>query len=85
LLRESHPPTVRRRLFGAMAQLAETAAIMAWDSGDQTLAQHYYVLTLRAAKPAGDPAFAGNIMAGMARQLLYLGHVSDPDPQVTVA
>lgn len=85
LLRDSHPPAIRCRLFGAMAQLAETAAIMSWDSGEQVLAQRYYVLALRAARPADDPAFAANIMAGMARQLLYLGHVSDALELIRVA
>jgi hypothetical protein len=84
-LRDSYPKEIRRRLFGAMAQLAETAAIMSWDSGQQTLAQRYYVLALRAAKPAGDPAFAANVTAGMARQLLYLGHTSDALELVRVA
>ncbi len=85
LLRDSHPAEIRRRLFGAMAQLAETAAIMSWDTGQHLLAQRYYVLALRAAKPAGDRAFAANIMAGMARQLLYLGHVSDALELIRVA
>ena len=77
LLHDAHPEPIRRRLFGAMAQLAETTAIMSWDSGYQALAQRYYLMAIRAAKMAGDRAFAANIMAGMARQLLYLGHVSD--------
>lgn len=77
ILRDSHPAEIRRRLFGAMAQLSETAAIMSWDSGQQALAQRYYVLALRSAKPAGDPAFGANVLAGMARQLLYLNHTSD--------
>jgi tetratricopeptide (TPR) repeat protein len=77
LLQDSYPTEIRQRLFGAMAQLAETAAIMSWDSGQQALAQRYYVLALRACKPAADVTFAANIMAGMARQLLYLGHFDD--------
>lgn len=77
LLRDSHPKEIRRRLFGAMAELSETAAIMSWDSGQQALAQRYYVLALRAAKSAGDRAFSANTMAGMARQLLYLGRSDD--------
>lgn len=85
LLRDSHPTEIRRRLFGAMAQLAETAALMSWDSGQQVRAQRYYVLALRAAKPAQDTAFAANIMAGMARQLLYLGHTTDALELVRVA
>ena len=77
LLRDSHPVEIRRRLFGAMTQLAETAALMSWDSGHQGLAQRYYVLALRASKAAGDRVFGANIMAAMARQLLYLGHTGD--------
>lgn len=77
LLRDSHPVKIQRRLFGAMAQLSETAAMMSWDSGHQALAQRYYVLALRASKAAGDRAFGANVMAAMARQLLYLNHPSD--------
>ncbi|MGH3870751.1 MAG: helix-turn-helix domain-containing protein [Pseudonocardiaceae bacterium] len=77
LLRSSHPAEIRRRLFGAMAQLSKTAAMMSWDSGHQALAQRYYVLALRASKAAGDRAFGANVMAAMARQLLYLGHAND--------
>jgi DNA-binding XRE family transcriptional regulator len=77
LLRDSHPVELQRRLFGAMAQLSETAAMMSWDSGHQALAQRYYVLALRASKAAGDRAFGASIMAAMARQLLYLDHAGD--------
>ncbi len=77
LLRDSHPVEIRRRLFGAMAQLSETAPLMSWDSGRQALAQRYYLLALRASKAAGDRAFGANVMAAMARQLLYLGHAGD--------
>ena len=73
----SHPPHLTRRLFGVMSQLAETAATMSWDSGQGALAQTYYVMALRAAKEAGDRAFGANILAGMARQLFYLGHASE--------
>lgn len=67
----------RRRLYGVMGQLAETAAIMFWDTGRQSAAQHYYALALRASQAAGDVLFSANVLAGMARQLLYLGHASD--------
>jgi transcriptional regulator with XRE-family HTH domain len=68
---------IRQRLYRVMAQLAETAAMMSWDSGLQSTAQRYYVLAIRAAHAGSDPAFAANAMAGMARQLLYLGRASD--------
>jgi hypothetical protein len=77
LLRDSHPIKIQQRLFGAMAQLSETAAMMSWDSGRQAPAQRYYVLALRASKAADDWAFGANIMASMARQLLYLDHPRD--------
>jgi hypothetical protein len=77
-LREhSHPPVLRTRLFAAMAQLAATAATMSWDSGLGAVAQSYYVIALRAAKEAGDREFGANILAGMARQLLYLDQPAD--------
>ncbi|MGO4616566.1 hypothetical protein AB4305_13515 [Nocardia sp. 2YAB30] len=77
LLSESHPPEIRRRLAATMAQLAETAAMMSWDSGQQTLAQRYYALAVRAAREADDPAFCAIALAGMARQLLSLGRSAD--------
>jgi transcriptional regulator with XRE-family HTH domain len=77
LLGDTHPVAIQRRLFGTMAQLAETAGIMSWDSGHQALAQRYYALALRASRAAGDHAFGANVMAAMARQLLYLGHTGD--------
>ena len=72
-----HAPGLVRRLFGVMSQLAETAATMSWDSGKGPLAQRYYLLALRAAKEAEDRQFGANILAGMARQLLYAGRTSD--------
>ena len=77
LLRDSHPKEIQRRLYGALAHLSQTAAGMSWDSGMQGLAQQYYALSFRAAKTAGDRPFAANVLAGMARQLTYLGHPDD--------
>ncbi|NWJ69611.1 hypothetical protein HX744_03375 [Pseudonocardia sp. ICBG1122] len=68
---------LKQRLYRVMAQLSETAAMMSWDSGLQESAQRYFMLAIRAAHAGGDPAFAANAMAAMARQLLYLGHASD--------
>lgn len=72
LLRERQTAQVEQRLWGVMAQLAETAAMMSWDSGQQASAQQYYALAARAAGHADDPAFCANALAGMARQLLSL-------------
>ncbi|WP_319949587.1 hypothetical protein [Streptomyces halobius] len=54
-----------------MAQLAGTAATMAWDSGLQRQAQEYYRLALRSSHAGKDMAFGANVLAGMARQMLY--------------
>ncbi|UGT59772.1 hypothetical protein [Nocardia asteroides] len=77
LVSEAHPPEIRLRLAGVMAQLAETAAMVSWDSGEQHLAQHYYALAVRAAREAEDPAFAAVVLSGMARQLLSLNQPGD--------
>lgn len=66
-----------KRLYAAMAQLAGTAATASWDSGQQGLAQRYYLLGLRAARDGDDYTFAANLLAGLARQFLYLGKASD--------
>ncbi|MEU3600866.1 hypothetical protein ABZ714_19405 [Streptomyces sp. NPDC006798] len=70
-LDEHQLPQVEQQLYRVMAQLAGTAATMAWDSGLQRRAQDYYLLALRASHAGGDTAFGANILAGMARQLLY--------------
>jgi transcriptional regulator with XRE-family HTH domain len=85
LLRDAHPEDTRKRLLAATAHLSETAAVMSWDSGQQATAQRYYLLALRAAREADDHAFTANVIAGMARQLLYLGHANDALELVRVA
>jgi transcriptional regulator with XRE-family HTH domain/tetratricopeptide (TPR) repeat protein len=73
----SHPDSLKRRLFGTMALLSATAASMSWDSGNGPLAQKYYIMALRAVKESGDRAFGANVLAAMARQLLYLGRPTE--------
>jgi len=77
LLRDSHPSEITRHLFRVLAHLAETAAMMSWDSGMHATAQRYYILALRASKEAKEYAFGANILASMARQLLYMGRPDD--------
>lgn len=88
LLRDHSPRSgteTHRRLFGIMAQLSETAATMSWDVGDDPTAQRYYLLALRASREACDRGFTANILAGMARQLLYLNRPEDAQQLVRVA
>ncbi|MFH8573796.1 helix-turn-helix domain-containing protein [Streptomyces sp. NPDC017993] len=76
-LNERQTVPIERRLYGVMAQLAGTAATMAWDAGQQRRAQDYYLVALRSAHAAGDTAFGANVLAGMARQMLYVDHHHD--------
>ncbi|WP_308409574.1 hypothetical protein [Streptomyces sp. A3M-1-3] len=76
-LEEHQAPEVEQRLYRVMAQLGGTAATMAWDSGLQKRAQDYYQLALRAAHAGADRAFGANVLAGMARQMLYRDRPQD--------
>ncbi len=76
-LEEHQAPVVERRLYRVMAQLGGMAATMAWDSGYQQRAQDYYRLALRAAHAGADRAFGANVLAGMARQMLYRDRPQD--------
>lgn len=77
ILREQQAPAVEQRLYRVLAQLSGTAATMAWDSGLQRRAQDYYRLSLRAAHAAGDRVWGANVLAGMARQMLYASRPQD--------
>ncbi|MBT2401560.1 hypothetical protein, partial [Streptomyces sp. ISL-100] len=76
-LDEHQAPDIETRLYRIMAQLAGTAATMSWDSGLQRRAQDYYRLALRAAHAGGDVVFGANVLAGMARQMLYRDRPDD--------
>ncbi|MEU0744300.1 helix-turn-helix transcriptional regulator [Streptomyces sp. NPDC006134] len=76
-LEEHQDPEVERGLFRVMAYLSGTAATMAWDSGLQQQAQSYYLLALRAAHAGRDTGFGANVLAGMARQMLYQDRPQD--------
>ncbi|MFD1657017.1 helix-turn-helix domain-containing protein [Streptomyces caeni] len=76
-LEEHQAADVEQGLFRVMAYLGGTAATIAWDSGLQRQAQNYYLLALRAAHAAGDAAFGANVLAGMARQMLYRDRPQD--------
>nr|WP_228472855.1 helix-turn-helix domain-containing protein [Streptomyces cyaneochromogenes] len=76
-LEEHQESDIERGLFRVMAYLGGTAATMTWDSGLQRRAQKYYMLALRAAHAGGDAAFGANVLAGMARQMLYRDRPQD--------
>jgi transcriptional regulator with XRE-family HTH domain len=69
--------SAKERLYRVMADLAGVAAAMSWDCGLNRQAQEYYGLALHCAHLGGDLALATNVLAGMARQLIRLGHPHD--------
>lgn len=84
-LKDHQSQAVEGRLFRVMAQLAGMAATMSWDSGMQLKAQNYYKAALRAAHAGGDIEFGTNVLAGMARQMLYRGRPKDAADLVRLA
>ncbi|KOT64385.1 MULTISPECIES: hypothetical protein [Streptomyces] len=76
-LEEQQKDRVEVRLHRVMAQLAGTAASMAWDAGMQRQAQDYYRLAVRAAHAGRDALFGANVLAAMARQMLYCQRPQD--------
>jgi transcriptional regulator with XRE-family HTH domain len=84
-LKDHQSGIVEERLFRVMAQLAGMAATMSWDSGMQLKAQDYYKAALRAAHAGGDIEFGTNVLAGMARQMLYRGRPKDAADLVRLA
>jgi hypothetical protein len=48
-----------------------------WDCGLQRHAQDYYRLALRASHAGGDTVFGANVLAGMAREMLYRDRPQD--------
>lgn len=84
-LEEHQSADIEQRLYAVMAQLAGIAATMAWDSGLQRGAQDYYMLALRASHAADDMVFGANVLAGMARQMLYRDRPHDALELVRIA
>jgi hypothetical protein len=76
-LGEHQSPEVEQRLYQVVAQLGGVAATMAWDEGHQRQAQDYYRMAVRAAHAAQNHAFGANLLAGMARQMLYIDRPHD--------
>ncbi|WEH39847.1 Tat pathway signal protein [Streptomyces sp. AM 2-1-1] len=65
---------VRREMESAAAELAYLSGWMAFDSGENPLAQRYFVLGLQLAEQAEDHPLCGHILRAMAHQALDMGH-----------
>ncbi|MGW2838028.1 Tat pathway signal protein [Streptomyces sp. NPDC001493] len=65
---------VRREMESAASELAYLSGWMAFDSGENPLAQRYFTLALQLAGDAQDHPLGGHILRAMAHQALDLGH-----------
>ncbi|WP_230984250.1 hypothetical protein [Microbispora oryzae] len=63
-----------RALATAAAELTRLAGWMAYDLEQHGLAQRYLIQALGLARSAGDHGLAGEILAGMSHQAVYVGH-----------
>ncbi|WP_239307848.1 MULTISPECIES: XRE family transcriptional regulator [unclassified Frankia] len=69
------------RLYAVAAELARIAGWAAFDSGYHGGAQRLWMVALRAAGEAGQPALGANILRCMAEQAAWYG---DPNDAVTM-
>lgn len=69
LLTGSYRERTGRELFAAVARLTELAGYMAVDTGQHSLAQRYYIQSLRLAQAAGDRAYGGYVLAASMSHL----------------
>jgi hypothetical protein len=65
------------RAFRIGAELADIAATMSWDAGENALAQRYFVLAAQLAHVAGEDMLAAVALASLARQCFDLGRPDD--------
>jgi DNA-binding XRE family transcriptional regulator/tetratricopeptide (TPR) repeat protein len=72
--RASYDEPTGRKFFVALAELGQLAGWTAYDAGQRSLAQRYYVAGLRAAHSADDRPLGAHILGSMAYQAAREGH-----------
>jgi hypothetical protein len=66
-----------RRLYGTLGELLRLGGWVSFDSGQQGLAQRFWISALHAAHTAGDRALGSNILGFMSEQAWNLGKLDD--------
>ncbi|WP_054571546.1 MULTISPECIES: hypothetical protein [Parafrankia] len=82
LLTESQPSHVRKALAEVAAEQTYLAGWMAFDAGQQGVAQRYLIQSLRLAETSGNRMLGAHVLAGLADQATMLGH---PDEGLRLA
>ncbi len=73
----SYDEPTGRKLHIALAELGQLAGWAAYDAGQQSLAQRYYIAALRAAHSADDRPLGAHILGSMALQAVDEGHPAE--------
>ena len=76
LLSASYSENVGRALFAAAAEIAEVLGWTAYDIGNHTLANRYFLAGLRLTQVIDDRLLGATILANMSHQANYLGHTA---------
>jgi tetratricopeptide (TPR) repeat protein len=74
LLRGSYSHKAGTELFAATSQLARLAGWIAFDAGQDQVAQRHFIQSLRLARAAGDRPLGAYVLTTMAMQALLRGH-----------
>ena len=77
MLRATYTDEVGKALLNAAAELAGQLGYMAWDAGEHGASQRHLTTALRLSKAADDPLYGAHVLANMATQAIYLGHIRD--------
>ncbi|MER5942509.1 sporulation protein [Streptomyces sp. NPDC001928] len=77
LLRGSYTEKVGAELFGTTSQLARLAGWIAFDAGQDQVAQRHFIQALRLARAAGDRPLGAYVLTTMAMQALLRGHPNE--------
>jgi hypothetical protein len=64
-------------LIEAVAEYELDVGWMAYDAGQQDVAERYFVSALRRARAVGDRLLAGRILSAMSHQAIHLGRLRD--------
>jgi tetratricopeptide (TPR) repeat protein len=77
LLDGCNQEAARQGLIEAVAEYEHDVGWMAYDAGQQDVAEQYFASALRHARAVGNRLLAGRILAAMSHQAIHLGHLQE--------
>jgi hypothetical protein len=76
-VQEGVPPSLKARVFAAIADLAALAGWVSHDCGRYPQAQRYWLYGIYATGEAGQPDRGAEIVTRLSHQMIHLGHPAD--------